>query len=457
MSIRVQSTALVLVILTASPVLAEPPFWGTVWLSRDVITTADPTGLRSVEYTGRGERVIWDYRELDWVTVDAYLFVAQIYDYEVEFQINPEFGSEEAARNEVDVYAPTLGRLPNVLISRLRAVHVNAGADGVGGNWHDQSITIHTDDGRKTLGDGFFEEALFHEGTHVSVEGLVKETPEWRAAQAEDGDFISNYARDYPDREDVAESLLTYFIVRFRPNRVTAVELAAIEEAIPNRILYFDGLALDWSPYPPAVLNSNQPPVAVGALRDVQLPELRATRDVDVSRAFDDPDGDTLTYVVSSSSDVITVTAVGGRVTLTAVSLGTAEIRVVATDPGGLSATQSFTVTVAAGSAPFADDPLRPGVTPIRAVHFMELRTRIGALRAALGLAPFRWTDPVLRAGITRVGLAHLLELREALGAAYAAAGRAAPPWTDAAPVVGSTPIRAAHLMELRAAVIALE
>ena len=202
---------------------------------------------------------------------------------------------------------------------------------------------------------------------------------------------------------------------------------------------------------------ANRPPTAAGTLPDRRL-TLHGTLTVDVSPGFVDPDGDPLTYAVSSSApDVVTVRAAGARVTLTAVGEGTAMIRVTATDPGGLSAAQRFTVMVSAAPAPFTDDPLRPGVTPIRAVHFTELRTRIDALRAAAGLAPFRWTDSVLRAGVTRVRLAHLLELREALAAAYAAAGRPAPRWTDAAPVGGTTPIRAAHLTELRAAVVALE
>ena len=107
---------------------------------------------------------------------------------------------------------------------------------------------------------------------------------------------------------------------------------------------------------------------------------------------------------------------------------------------------------------PFTDHPLVPGVTPVKAVHFTQLRTRIDELRAAEGLPRFAWTDPVLSAGVTRVRLYHLMELRFALEAAYAVAGRPAPPWTDAAPPVeGRTPIRAAHLMELRAAVIALQ
>ena len=206
---------------------------------------------------------------------------------------------------------------------------------------------------------------------------------------------------------------------------------------------------------PPA--RANRPPALAGTLPDRSL-TMRGTLTVNVSQAFVDPDGDALTYTVSSSApDVVTVLAAGARVTLTAVDEGRATIRITATDPGGLSVAQSFTVTVTAMRAPFTDDPIVPGVTPIKAVHFTELRTRIGALRSAAGLPRFSWTDPVLRPGVTRVQRVHLLELRAALAEAYGAAGRAAPRWTDSSPSAGSTPIRAAHVTELRAAVLALE
>ena len=201
----------------------------------------------------------------------------------------------------------------------------------------------------------------------------------------------------------------------------------------------------------------NRPPTAVGTLPDRRLPDVGGMLDVDVSQAFADPDGDALTYAVSSSAPrVVSVLAAGARLTLTAVAEGTATIRVTASDPGGRTATQTFTVVVGAAQS-FTDEVIRPGVTPVRAVHFAELRTRVDGLRMVAGLGGFAWTDPVLTPGVTRVQLVHLLELRSALAAAYAAARRPVPRWTDAVPVGGTTPIRAAHLMELRAAVLALE
>lgn len=201
--------------------------------------------------------------------------------------------------------------------------------------------------------------------------------------------------------------------------------------------------------------DTNRPPVATQPLPNRNL-LLSHALEIDISQAFVDPDGDALSHAASSSAPgVVTARAAGTVVTLTAVSTGTAAIRVTASDPGGLAATLSFTATVTAPGA-FTDDPVVAGVTPVRAVHFTELRARIDGLREAHGLPRFAWTDPG-PAPRTAVRLAHLLELREALAAAYAASGRAAPGWTDAAPVAEASPIRAAHLTELRAAVVALE
>ncbi len=180
-----------------------------------------------------------------------------------------------------------------------------------------------------------------------------------------------------------------------------------------------------------------------------------------VAGAFQDADGDRLTYEAASSARAVAAVAVlGSTVTVAPMGEGTATVTVTATDAGGSNgtATQTFIATVGpTGARRFTDDPIVPGVTPVRAVHFTELRSRIDALRAGTGFGRFVWTDPVLRAGVTPVRGVHLLELREALAAAYAAAGRAAPRWTDTSPAAGATPIRAAHVTELRAAVLALE
>ena len=92
----------------------------------------------------------------------------------------------------------------------------------------------------------------------------------------------------------------------------------------------------------------NSPPLPVGTLPDRWL-RVDDAAGVEVGEAFEDPEGDTLTYTAASSATgVVTVSVSGSRVTLTPLAAGTATITVTATDAGGSMAggTQTLTVTV---------------------------------------------------------------------------------------------------------------
>ena len=232
----------------------EAPYPGTAWVTPDILGPSDPTSLGSVVYTGSGTREVFDRRAEMWVTVDAYLFEAQFGERTVEFQVNPEFGSTEAARAQVDVFAPAIGRLPAVLMSNVREVELNAGEGLFGGNSYNGSLLIHADDPATlyAVRAGFLEEVFVHEAAHASLDPRHLDNPGWRAARQADRAFISEYARDYPDREDVAESILPYFAVRYRPDRLTAAQRWLMTTTIPNRMAYFDEQGFDMSPYTPA-------------------------------------------------------------------------------------------------------------------------------------------------------------------------------------------------------------
>lgn len=93
-------------------------------------------------------------------------------------------------------------------------------------------------------------------------------------------------------------------------------------------------------------------PVAQGAIPGQRLDE-GATETLDVEPYFTDPDSESLTYsVASGNASAATVTVSGSVVTIRGIAAGTAEVRVTATDPGGLSADQDFTVRVEAVAAP---------------------------------------------------------------------------------------------------------
>ena len=94
------------------------------------------------------------------------------------------------------------------------------------------------------------------------------------------------------------------------------------------------------------VIIPNQSPEARGHISPVAL-FVGDTLVLDVSPYFSDPEGNTLTYTATTSEPAISpASATGNMVTVTSVASGSAMITVTATDPGGLSATQSFQVTI---------------------------------------------------------------------------------------------------------------
>ncbi|MYA63463.1 MAG: hypothetical protein F4Y21_02190 [Gemmatimonadetes bacterium] len=130
-------------------------------------------------------------------------------------------------------------------------MEVNAGEGLFGGNPYNGSILIHTEDSstRLAIDEGFLEEVLMHEAAHASLDMEHRDAPAWLVAQQADGVAISGYAEEFPGREDVAESILPYFAVRYKPERLSASLLWLMTMTTPNRWDYFDEQELDMSPY----------------------------------------------------------------------------------------------------------------------------------------------------------------------------------------------------------------
>ena len=235
-------------IVATSSTDAAPPYSGTIFIDPDIITEADPTTFLGLTYAGQGQRTMFDRRVGNFVDLNAYLFNAQYSDgLQIEFEVNPEFGSVAAAQSQVAYYAPVIGRLPRVLRVHVRTSWIHKGDQPFGGG--NNNLLIHTGSvAQSYIASGILEEALAHEASHTSLDGSHAAAPGWLAAQAADADFISTYARDNPTREDVAESFVPYLAVRLPGNRVSALTAQTILNTMPHRIAYFDAQRFDLSP-----------------------------------------------------------------------------------------------------------------------------------------------------------------------------------------------------------------
>src|SRR5881409_2441186 len=98
----------------------------------------------------------------------------------------------------------------------------------------------------------------------------------------------------------------------------------------------------------------------------------------------------------------------------------------------------------------FTDETLIAGFTTHKAVHFLELRSDVDALRVQVGLPAFSWTDPSLVPQSTIVRPVDVTEMRQALNELALKTGKSAPSYTDGTVVAGQTVIKAQHLQDLR-------
>ena len=103
---------------------------------------------------------------------------------------------------------------------------------------------------------------------------------------------------------------------------------------------------------------SNNAPVVTLSIADVTLTVGGEPAQISLSDHFTDPDGDSLEYSVVAPG-IVTVAVTESTMTVTPVAVGTGAATARATDPGGLYAELTFTVTVSsADSAPVVTHPI---------------------------------------------------------------------------------------------------
>jgi len=225
---------------------APPPFANTTSPCSDIIRATDPTAFTGLTYVGEGERDVWDRRVGGGTRLTFVLYNAT-YDDGMMVEIRVERDTfKEQAEYYAGKYSKPFGQLPAGVRTRVRALSIMTGIQPWGGGLDD--ITIHNGIVYELTNE--LEETLLHEAAHTSLTDYNL-SAEWKAAQQADNTFISEYARDNPEREDVAESYVAYLAVRYRAARILKTDADKIVQAIPNRIAFFEAQQLAIHPIAP--------------------------------------------------------------------------------------------------------------------------------------------------------------------------------------------------------------
>jgi len=217
--------------------------YGTIFgVFRPVIRSSDPTKYVSTTPNGRGNRQLFSRTLGRFYTVNAYLYNVRFSDQSqtVEFRVDPRLGSGYQA---VIKYGKYLGMAPKFARRRVAKFDIAPGnhPQAGGGSYELQALHIELTYAESMERSGSLEEMLMHEGGHASLQNLQSDSGWLRAARA-DRNYISIYARDNPGREDITESIVPWYALRCRADRLSQNDLRTICSAIPNRIAYLDRL-----------------------------------------------------------------------------------------------------------------------------------------------------------------------------------------------------------------------
>lgn len=223
--------------------------YGSTYVSPDIIQSSDPSSFQFLNHSGSGSRQVFDRRVNQYLDMDMLLFQARFSDGpDMEVQVNPEFGSVTSAQMQAEVYARAVGQLPLALRRKMRRIVIHRGGDLFGGGI--DYLLVHTGMGEEYIRDGNLEETILHEAAHTSLDPDHKGKATWLHAQQTDGQFITSYARENPEREDIAESFVLYYAAKLRADRLPPETVEHIQQTMPNRIAYFDRLnirPLSWT------------------------------------------------------------------------------------------------------------------------------------------------------------------------------------------------------------------
>ena len=214
------------------------PYTITAYIDSNVINHDDVSSLQSIVYVGQEMNWVFDRRVDDWIYINTHLFDVS-YDDGItsQVQVNPEFDLA-AATIEAEKYAFIMGQLPACLRLGVTKIWIHLGTESFGGGF--DAVLIHTGQSASYELVGILEEVLIHEATHTALDSFHATSTAWLDAQNLDGGFISSYAASSPEIEDLAESFLTWIMVKQCELRISTFDSLTISQSIPHRLAYFE-------------------------------------------------------------------------------------------------------------------------------------------------------------------------------------------------------------------------
>jgi hypothetical protein len=222
---------------------AQPPLFPNSVVSNDIdfILETDPDSFTNLTFVGlENKEMPGAPNGGSLFDVNTFVFEAAFSDGEtLEIWCHSSFNTQAAAQEYADKLCPRLGKLPAFQRNMLDHVVIHKGNGGAFAEIEGQFFILYSDNMDARISTNDLEETVFHESVHASYQFMYENSPEWTSAQAADPTFITVYAQDNPQLEDLAESALFAYTYLTHPGRLSPDIETWLEDNIPNRLAFF--------------------------------------------------------------------------------------------------------------------------------------------------------------------------------------------------------------------------
>ncbi len=214
--------------------------------SIDFIHTDDPSEFESLVFVNREAKEMPDSRvgassnPDSLIDQNAYLFEATFTSGKVVgIWVSSQFATQAAAQGYAEKVTEPLGKLPQFMRNNLSHVIIHQGDEGAFAESIANFFVLYSENMDTRISNNDLEETVFHESIHATLDQMYLSSAVWMSAQAGDKGFVTDYAMENFDKEDMAESALFAYTLINHPDRLPDNVKTWLENNNVNRLAFF--------------------------------------------------------------------------------------------------------------------------------------------------------------------------------------------------------------------------
>lgn len=240
--------SLAVLLSAVTPALTDPLFPNSVVSNNlDFIREDEPGANFCLRYEGSSRAEMADKRH-DILFADDVLIFNAIFDggKSVGIWVHPDVGDKAEAEKLIDPVVRAVARLPEPMRNLLSHIVIHEGNDTAFAEDLGRFFAMYSENIQSRIATNDISETVFHESVHATLDVPHASSAEWIAAQQADGQFVTEYAAEYPEGEDMAESALFAWAMLKYPGRLPPEVESKVAALMPNRLAYFESLFDSW-------------------------------------------------------------------------------------------------------------------------------------------------------------------------------------------------------------------